>query len=78
MARVKRKLVIGVCMLALGIFIIWDDIYGFRTLEEAVNAEFKSPVQIVNQDAQNRLVMFKDKTQYVLGGIPGMEREILL
>ncbi len=63
----KRKLVIGVCMLALGIFIFWEDIYGFRTLEEAVNAEFKSPVQIVNQDAQNRLVMFKDKTQYVLG-----------
>lgn len=67
MALVKRKLVIGLCILAVGIFLFWDDIYGFRTLDEAVNARFKSPMQIVNQDAENRLVMFKDKSQYVLG-----------
>ncbi len=63
----KRKLIIGLGILAVGIFLFWDNIYGFRTLDEAVNAEFKSPMQIVNQDAENRLVMFTDKTQYILG-----------
>ncbi|ESU33488.1 hypothetical protein G3A_06100 [Bacillus sp. 17376] len=40
---------------------------GFESLEEAVQSQWKTPINIVNQDEDNQLVYYLDQTQHILG-----------
>lgn len=40
---------------------------GYESLEEAVQSEWKTPIEVVNQDEDRRLVYYLDHDQHILG-----------
>ncbi|WP_236035282.1 hypothetical protein [Alkalihalobacterium elongatum] len=40
---------------------------GYEALEEAVQSQWKTPIEILNQDAEKQLVYYLDQTQHILG-----------
>lgn len=54
-----------VCVLVSICVFFWNDIFGYKTLEKAVQSTWKYPLQVVNVDQQNELVLSLDQTQYV-------------
>ncbi|QOR68928.1 hypothetical protein IM538_13210 [Cytobacillus suaedae] len=42
-------------------------LWGYHTLEEAVQSQWDSPIKVVNQDEENRVVYYLDQTQHVVG-----------
>ena len=40
---------------------------GYESLEEAVQSEWKTPIKVVNQDEERRLVYYLDHDQHILG-----------
>lgn len=54
-----------VCVLVSICVFFWNDIFGYKTLEKAVQSTWKYPLHVVNVDQQNELVLSLDQTQYV-------------
>jgi hypothetical protein len=63
------KKIIFACaaVLAITLLYFWKDIWGFSTLDKAVQSQWETPVHVVNKDMINRLVIYKDQDQYVFG-----------
>lgn len=40
---------------------------GYDTLQEAVQSQWDTPIQVLNQDEENQIVVYLDQTQYVVG-----------
>ena len=40
---------------------------GYESLEEAVQSEWKNPIEVVNQDEERRLVYYLNDDQHILG-----------
>lgn len=40
---------------------------GYSSLEEAVQSQWKTPIQVINQDEENQLVYYLDQSQHILG-----------
>jgi hypothetical protein len=40
---------------------------GGNTLHDAVQSQWKTPIEILNQNEENRIVIYLDQTQYVVG-----------
>lgn len=63
----KRGIITSAAILAIVLFYFWNDIWGYSSLDKAVQSQFKAPVQVVNKDQTNKLVIYKDQDQYVFG-----------
>ncbi|GIP30532.1 hypothetical protein J23TS9_56620 [Paenibacillus sp. J23TS9] len=63
----KKVLVVCAAILVIWLIINWKDIWGYSTLDKAVQSQWKSQVGTVNKDEINRLVLYKDQDQYVFG-----------
>lgn len=51
----------------LVLFILSGCNIGYETLEKAVQSQWETPIKIVNQDEDNQLVYYLDRTQHILG-----------
>ncbi|MED4018705.1 hypothetical protein [Sutcliffiella cohnii] len=40
---------------------------GYDTLQEAVQSQWDTPIQVLNQDEERQIVIYLDQTQYVAG-----------
>lgn len=40
---------------------------GYNSLEEAVQSEWDTPIEVINQDKENQLVYYLDQPQHILG-----------
>lgn len=40
---------------------------GHDTLQEAIQAKWETPIQVVNEDEEHRLAIYLDQTQYIFG-----------
>lgn len=40
---------------------------GYQTLEEAVQSHWKTPIKVINEDRENKLVYYLDQNQHILG-----------
>lgn len=40
---------------------------GYVSLEEAVQSQWETPIEVLNQDVENQLVYYLDQTQHILG-----------
>ncbi|MCL6604582.1 MAG: hypothetical protein K6T94_17090 [Paenibacillus sp.] len=63
----KKTILISISALTILILIFWNDIRGYTTLEKAIKSQWKTPVEIVNYDKTNKLVIYRNQTQYVFG-----------
>lgn len=63
----KNVLIACAAILAIGFFFFWNDIRGYSTLDKAVQSQWKTPVNVVNKDTINQLVIYKDQDQFVFG-----------
>ncbi|WP_127536001.1 hypothetical protein [Paenibacillus illinoisensis] len=64
----KKIIWISISLLVLliaGLNLFWNRIFGYPTLDQAVQSNWKTPVKIVNVDQENELVLYLDETQYV-------------
>ena len=52
-------------LMIVGLSLFWNRIFGYPTLDQAVQSNWKTPVKIVNVDLENQLVLYLDETQYV-------------
>ncbi|MGF9695923.1 hypothetical protein [Paenibacillus sp. MABNR03] len=52
-------------LLILAVIFLWNRIFGYPTLDQAVQSNWKTPVKIVNTDQENEMVLYLDETQYV-------------
>ena len=49
------------------LFILSGCSRGYETLQEAVQSEWKTPIEVVNQDEEKQLVYYLEHDQHVLG-----------
>lgn len=63
----KKIIFASVAILIVWLLFNWRDIYGYSTLDKAVQSDWKSKVITVNKDETNKLVIYKDQDQYVFG-----------
>ncbi|GAB1155147.1 hypothetical protein YWY31_11720 [Paenibacillus illinoisensis] len=52
-------------LMIVGLSLFRNRIFGYPTLDQAVQSNWKTPVKIVNVDLENQLVLYLDETQYV-------------
>ena len=63
----KKILFVSGIALAIVLLFFWNDIRGYSTLDKAVQSQWKTPIEVVNNDEANKLVLYLDQTQYVFG-----------
>lgn len=56
-----------IIIFTISIFILTGCSRGYYSLDEAVQSQWKTPIEILNQDVENQLVYYLDQTQHILG-----------
>jgi hypothetical protein len=51
----------------ISLFILSGCNRSYDSLEKAVQSQWKTPIEILNQDVENQLVYYLDQTQHILG-----------